>query len=35
VFGAALAEAGFRREIKWRGITYRVGRQGRVLAVHR
>ncbi len=33
VFGAALVTAGFRREIKWRGITYLVGRGGRVLEV--
>jgi hypothetical protein len=33
VFGVALVAAGLRREIQWRGITYRVGRGGRVLAI--
>jgi cellulose synthase/poly-beta-1,6-N-acetylglucosamine synthase-like glycosyltransferase len=33
VSGAAFAAASLRREIKWRGITYLVGREGRVLAM--
>jgi len=33
VFIVALGAAGLRREIQWRGITYRVGRRGRVLAM--
>ena len=33
VFGAALVAAALRREIQWRGITYQVGRGGRVLAL--
>jgi ceramide glucosyltransferase len=35
VFGVALGTAGLRRRIQWRGITYHVGRGGRVLAIHR
>jgi hypothetical protein len=35
LFGVALGTAGVRRQIQWRGITYHVGRGGRVLAIRR
>ncbi|MBS1213636.1 MAG: hypothetical protein H6R26_2253 [Proteobacteria bacterium] len=35
VFGAANGTAGIRRQIQWRGITYHVGRGGRVLSIRR
>ncbi len=35
VFGAAIGTAGVRRQIQWRGITYHVGRGGRVLSIER